>query len=923
VATTTFLFTDIEGSTRIWEDHPDAMRGALAVHDRVIAEAVADHGGRVFKHTGDGTASAFDSARAAVEAAVAIQKRLLELDNPEIGALAVRMGVHSGEVEERNGDYFGPALNRAARLMDTGHGGQILVSLVSARLADGLELELADLGEHRLRDLSQPERVFQVVGEGLPQGFPPLRSLEDASHNLPIFTTSFVGRTSEIEQLTGLIGESRLVTVTGVGGAGKTRLALHAAAELLSDFSNGTWLVELAPVADPDLIDGALSAALGLSEHQVESLRQAVLEHLADRSALLIVDNCEHLISEAADLVSSVLSTAPNVTVIATSREPLGVPGETIYGLRSMGLPPKDADPTALGNADSVRLFAERASSARPDFVLSSENVGHVAEICRRLDGMPLAIELAAARLRSFSPHQMADLLDQRFRLLTGGSRTALPRQQTLTATIEWSYRLLDDAERVLFRRLAVFQGGFSLDAAQEVCGVDPLDTFDVIELLPHLVDKSLVSTDTSADEVRYRLLETLRQFARDRLDETEEGLDLRGRHAIFYRNLVLGMREQLRTGDEKEWIKAQVEDDNLRAAMRWALDQRQSEMAISLACAFSVLSMRAGRWSEPLEWIEEVVTTADIHSAPSPLQAELALTRGNLRFRQGRLDLAEELHGEAVERYRQMEAAGAPDADLAGLPDAINNYSLVLFYTGSGGERNERYIELQEQTLEAARKLGDRAMEALALGNMAHHRDPKGDPEKSRRLYAEAERAHRALGMESSMAAISNQRALFEFQQREFETASRYFARASEHFEKAGNQRGARSQRMFLAASDVELGDPHAAGRFVDEIRWLFESPDARASTTNSQTLVAVRAGIDAKLGQFDRVALADGISQSLVEEGHEVRWDLVDHFERAKIASLTALGDECFAELAAEGREMSHDETIEFLTAEIHTEG
>lgn len=924
MATTTFLFTDTEGSTRLWESHPDAMRQALASHDRIVTDEVSRRGGRVFKHTGDGAACAFDSPKAAIDAAVDMQRRLLGTDHVGIGPLSVRMGLHSGDVEERNGDYFGPALNRTARLMDAGHGGQILVSLVTVRLADNPELELIDLGEHRLRDLHRPEQVFQLLADGLHRDFPPLRTLEKTSHNLPIVATSFVGRVAEIEELTELVRGSRLVTVTGVGGSGKTRLALHTAAEILGEFIHGTWLVELAAVTDPDLIDGAVLSSLGLGQQKGESPRQTLLSYLENRSVLLIVDNCEHLIDSAADLVSSILAAAPEVKLIATSRELLGVPGEVTYGLRSMGLPPRETDPKALGAADSVRLFADRATSLRADFTLTSENVSYVAEICRRLDGMPLAIELSAARIRSFSAAQIADLLDQRFRLLTGGSRTALPRQQTLTATIEWSYRLLDEAEKALFRRLSVFQGGFGLGAVQEICGIDPLDGLDVIELLPHLVDKSLVIAEPDSDEVRYRLLETLRQFARDRLDETVEGVQLRERHARFYRELALQASTRILTSEQRSMVeRARREEDNVRAAMRWALDQRQSEMAISLACAFSVLSMRAGRWSEPLEWIEEIVATADTDTVSPSQQAQLVLVRGTLSFQQGRLDLAEDLLGEAVDRYRKMEAAGASDTDLARLPYAINNYALVLFYAGSGGERNERYIELQEETLAAARKLGDGVMEALALSNTAHHRDPRGDPEETRRMFAEAEKAHQALGLENSMGTVSHQRAYFEFQQRDFEIASRYFAKAFEHFEKAGNHREARFQLILQAAAEVEMEDPEAPRRFAHELASLLESHDDRASTMHSQTFLALRAGIDARLRRFERAAVACGISRRLVEAGQEVRWDLVEHFERTRAASLAALGDECFAELAAEGREMSHDETIEFLTAETHTEG
>lgn len=485
--TFTFLLTDIEGSTRLWENHPEEMRQALHIHDGIITDAVTSHGGNVFKHTGDGMAAAFDSASPALAAAAGIQRELSATSIPKIGGLRVRIGVHSGEAEQRGDDYFGPPLNRVARLMSVGHGGQTLVSLVTARLAEADESpELLDLGEHRLRDLGRPEHIFQLKAAST-DGFPPLRTLDARLNNLPVIPTSFIGRETELAELTDVLRHSRLVTVTGVGGAGKTRLVLQAAAESSSDFPAGVWLVLLGALIDPELLDEAVMESLGIEQPTGTKPRQALLEHLSGREMLLILDNCEHLVTAVADLATDILTHSPECVLLTTSRELLGVSGEAAFGLRSMSLPKREVNAERLMSFDAARLFVERATAVDHHFSLEEDNAGAVLEICRRLDGMPLAIELAAARVRTFSPSKIAELLDQRFRLLTGGSRTALPRQQTLEATIEWSYRLLYPEEQKLFSGLSVFQGGFTLEAVIEVCATEELEELDILELLRSL----------------------------------------------------------------------------------------------------------------------------------------------------------------------------------------------------------------------------------------------------------------------------------------------------------------------------------------------------------------------------------------------------------------------------------------------------
>jgi predicted ATPase/class 3 adenylate cyclase len=535
----TFLFTDIEGSTRMWERLPAAMKPALARHDAILREAVAAHGGRIVKTTGDGCHAAFSSAVDGVAAALDAQRVLAgeawESIRPEI--IRVRMGVYTGEAEARAGDYYGPALNRAARLMSVGNGGQVLVSAVTAELArDRLpaDTSLRDLGEHRLKDLVRPERIYQLVGAGLQADFPPLKSLDAVANNLPAQLTSFVGREAEITEVRRLLGASRLLTFTGSGGTGKTRLSLQVAAEALADFADGVWLVELAPLADPDRVAAAVAAVFDLRDQPGRTMLEQLQDFLRARQVLLILDNCEHLITASARMADALVRACPKVKVLASSREALGLAGERIFHVPSLGLPETMGTLDAVARSEAVQLFVERATAAQARFSLSEQNAGAVADICRRLDGIPLAIELAAARIRLFTPEQIAARLNDRFKLLTGGSRTALPRQQTLRALIDWSYDLLPESEKALLRRLAVFAGGWTFEAAEAVC-----DSDDLLDQLGHLVDKSLVAVADFAGEARYRLLETVRQYAREKLFDAGETGDARARHLAYFVRLV------------------------------------------------------------------------------------------------------------------------------------------------------------------------------------------------------------------------------------------------------------------------------------------------------------------------------------------------------------------------------------------------
>jgi predicted ATPase/class 3 adenylate cyclase len=624
--TVTFLLTDVEGSTRLWERHPAAMRAATARHDVLVEEIVGGNGGVVVRPRGEGDSrfAVFARASDAATAVVVLQRAFAVEAWPTPTPIRVRMALHTGEADLRDGDYYGAAVNRCARLRAVAHGGQVLVSRVTADLVRGalpLEIGFADLGEHRLRDLAAAERVFQLTAPGLPHAFPPLRSLDLLPNNLPRQLTGFVGRERELAEVKRLLASSPLVTLTGTGGCGKTRLALQVGADLLDGYPDGVWLVELAPLTDPALVPQAVASALGVRELPDRPLLATLVDHLRGRELLLVLDNCEHLLDAGARLADTLLRGCPNVRILATSREGLGIAGEVSWRVPSLTVPlGEGAIPLdELNRNECARLFAERTRAVLPAFTLTHQNAPAVAQICRRLDGIPLALELAAARLKGLAAEQLAARLDQRFRLLTGGSRVALPRQQTLAAMVGWSYDLLNEPERALFHRLAVFVGGFTLEAAEDVCPdtgdggqPSPIQRDDVLDLLLRLVDKSLVVAEPSDEgESRYRLLETLRQYALEKLAATGETERVRARHAAHYLAFAEQAGAQYYGSRFPFWYaRMRLELNNFRTALRWAIDAGEVEEALLICGPLGNILYHIGEPSESRRWLGELLAS-------------------------------------------------------------------------------------------------------------------------------------------------------------------------------------------------------------------------------------------------------------------------------------------------------------------------
>jgi predicted ATPase/class 3 adenylate cyclase/DNA-binding CsgD family transcriptional regulator len=598
--TVTLLLADVEGSTRLWESQPDEMTAAVARLDRTLNDVVAAHDGARPVEQGEGDSFVVAFARASDAVACA-----LDLQRAPLAPIRLRIGVHTGEIQLRDeGNYIGPTINRTARLRDLAHGEQTVLSgtthdLVVDRLPDAAWL--IDLGSHPLRDLPRPERVVQLCHPDVRNEFPPLRTTKTAAvQTLPTQLTSFVGRGAEIAQVRALLNDNRLVTLTGAGGSGKTRLAVHVAAQVADDFDAIAY-VDLAPITQPDLVAVAAARAFGLPDQTGLPATETLIRFVADRRLLVVLDNCEHLLDSSAALVESLLAGCGAVVILTTSREPLGVAGESTWRIPSMSL-----------EREAIELFADRARKVRVEFAVTDENRPAVREICHLLDGMPLAIELAAARMRALSVDEIVDSLHDRFRLLTGGARTAVRRQQTLRASVDWSHALLTEPERVLFRRLAAFMGGFDLDAAQAVGGGGDVERYQVLDQLTLLVDKSLVVAETASGRTRYRLLETVRQYASEKLGESGEAAEVRTRHRDHFMALAVALDMPQGSDHERRLDQAEREIDNLRAAFRWSRESGDNPAALTLAAALQPLWLARGHIREGIAWLKVALAEGD-----------------------------------------------------------------------------------------------------------------------------------------------------------------------------------------------------------------------------------------------------------------------------------------------------------------------
>src|SRR6266540_301263 len=865
--TVTLLFTDVEGSTQLLRQLGDRYPAVLDEHRGLLRVAFQAAGGREVATQGDASFAAFGRAADAVAAAVAAQRSLATHAWPDGAAVRVRMGLHTGEPALVGGDYVGLDVHRAARLSDAGHGGQVLLSQTTRDLAEHdlpADVELHDLGEHRLKDLPRPERIFQIVIAGLPGEFPRLRTLDISPNNLPTQLTSFIGREREMAEVKRLLAEARLLTLSGAGGAGKTRLALQVAADVLESYRDGVWLAELAPIGDPSLVPQTVASVLGLHEERSRPLPATLAGYLRPRQLLLVLDNCEHLIEACAALADGLLRACTQLRILATSREALGIGGEIAWRMPSLSVPDLQRLPPTegLSQYEAVRLFIERAVAVQPAFGVTNENAPAVAQVCHRLDGIPLEIELAAARVKVLAVEQIADRLDDCFRLLTGGSRTALPRQQTLRAAIDWSFSLLSEPERVLLRRLSVFAGGWTLDAAEAVCANSQLlSPDDILDVLAHLVDKSLVLAEEQGGEARYRLLETVRQYAQDGLLEAGEEAAVRKRHRGWFVELVERAEPKLEGPEQAAWLeRLETEHDNLRAALTWSqTDPSGLEAGLRLA--------------GPMCWFWVV--------------------RGHLR--EGR----ERLSGLLVR-------SPAPTMARA---TGLNGAGYLAFTQGDYDQARG----LLEESLALWRTFGDKRGIAIALGHLGRMAHGQGDyasattlPEESRVLFAE-------LGTESGLhfpvASILGDVARDQGDE----------GRARDLYEQGLAQARGRGDKH--ATSVVLRGLAHlirAQGRaeqpealFKESLAFVWELKDQRCACVNIEGLARL-AGAQ---GGGERAARLFGVAETLRERvGTRLAPTERAGYEQDLAAVRDALGEEGFAAAWAEGRAKSIEQAVAF---------
>ena len=796
----TFLFTDIEGSTRRWESDPASMRAALAAHDAVLQGLIERHGGQMFKHTGDGVIAAFASAEGAVKAAIEAQRQL---------DLPVRMGLGSGEVQAEGTDYFGPTLNRAARVMSAGHGGQILVAESTEQVISGFDL--IDLGPRQLRDLAEPIRIYQVQAEGLETDFAPLKTVDRVPGNLPVQATSFVGREGEVKELREIMQTHRLVTLTGMGGMGKTRLATQVAAELTDTFADGVWLVELAPVSDPAAVPDLVATALGVTPQGGMSVSESLALALSGRRLLIVFDNCEHVLDAAAKLIDTILARAATVSVLATSREALRIGAEHAWPVPPLG--------TAAGtDSPAVSLFVARAREARGDFKLTGpEDIQAVTEICQRLDGVALAIELAAARMVTMSAQEVRDRLGDRFRLLSGGNR-GLERHQTLLHAVQWSFDLLTDDERAALSACSVFANGFVLDAISAVYG--ETDEYVMLDLMASLVRKSLVTVDQASGHSRYALLETIRQFGVEQLKANRRLQEVQERHKVYFANQTKTHWEIWdgpRQLESIDWVDHEFA--NLRTAFRCAVDQGDMDSATTIAAHTSIMSWPLQRF-EPVVWAEEILpaaTAADVvqlprlyaaaslclYSGRSDLGVEYAQRAAELANDgvhdsfgdgwAGMLEALAHLFGGRIERRVEISA------DLStrsGFARVVGLCGLTWALPAVG--REEEAMAIAEETMTAARAYGSPFWIGWALGGYGRA-FAQSDPVRALKALREGLDYAESYRLGFWQANLAQDAARLEATHGDLDDALKLFSRGIDLFHRAGNV-------VFLAATLASL---------------------------------------------------------------------------------------------------------------------
>ena len=919
----TFLMTDIEGSTRLWEERPGAMKEALEKHNLLVTEAIRRHSGNIYLTAGDAFLAVFESPLDALQAAIGIQLALNQEAWEESGDLKVRIGLHVGEAKALE-SYTGTTMNRALMIQSAGHGRQTILSHIAylhLQESNLPEIEFVDLGFHQLKDLQAPERLWQVTHPELPFEFPPLRTLSASSHNLPYQTSSFVGREQEISELKVLLTEAPLVTITGMGGTGKSRISIQLAADLLERFPDGVWFVELAQITDPQFVAQAVSKTLRLSEaSEAGALAgDSLLKHLVDqikrKKLLLILDNCEHLLDSVAKLTVAILRQCHDVRILANSREALAVGGERVYRLPSMQLPEPPPggfhasscpQPSKLMAFAGIRLFVERAEQVKQDFHLSEHNALDVINLCQRLDGIPLALELAAARVRGLSVEEITKRLDQRFRILTGGSRTALPRQQTLRALIDWSYDLLEDNQKALFKRLGVFSGGWTLEAAEAICPDGTLiQSWEILDLLMALVDKSLVIYEEKEGRPRYRLLESLKEYAQEKAAEQGEDLALLSRHRDYYFDFLTGLKPQMYGHEQSDTLKLiDIERDNLKRVIDFACyDEGSRPLGLQLAGLLAHYWRIRGYLLEGRQTIQSIL---QIEAGRTEDRAYALCGACTLAYIQGDYEEAQRIGEEALSIYQELD-------HTQGCAVALGNLANVANYMG----RYELAKSFNEEALAIYRNLGNKRSVSITLNGLGNVMKMLGENAAAEKFYLESLSLRREMQDSLGIAITLSNLCDIALENRDYTRLETLNSESEVLYTEFADRRGLAIVYEYRSILAAHFGDHESAAAHRRQTLLKYrELGDKRGYVHYLSTSLRVALS----LGKYELAAKLDGACEGL---RLLIRYPLPPSLEGEATATRKILEESLsapiYSRLFQEGASMQIEEALQHAESEL----